>query len=105
MTHFLAYTAILNPWFPAIVIPTLGVVVTIVGTILGVGLLVGFRTRQAATLSGCIIFLFGIGMTAGTGFKSALNASVFAASASGFLLARAPHFPISVDAFREARSR
>jgi thiosulfate dehydrogenase [quinone] large subunit len=101
MSHFLAYTAKLNPWFPASVIPILAVVVTIIETTLGLAFLTGFRVRAAATLSGCLIFLFGVGMTAGTGFKSALNASVFAASASGFLLARAPHFPFSVDAFRE----
>lgn len=105
LSHFLAYTATLNPWFPASVIPTLGVVVTILETSLGLALLIGVRTRTAAALSGCLILLFGIGMTAGTGFKSALNASVFAASAGGFLLARAPRFPITVDEYREARSR
>jgi uncharacterized membrane protein YphA (DoxX/SURF4 family) len=104
MSHFLAYTVRLNPWFPASVIPTVGVVVTIIETTLGLALLLGFHTREAATLSGCLIFLFGVGMTAGTGFKSALNASVFAASAGGFLLARAPHFPMSVDGFRTARA-
>jgi uncharacterized membrane protein YphA (DoxX/SURF4 family) len=103
MTHFLAYTATLNPWFPAAVIPALGVFVTVVETALGIALLAGIQTRLAAHASGWLILLFGIGMTAGTGVKSALNASVFAASASGFLLARAPRFPASVDARREAR--
>jgi uncharacterized membrane protein YphA (DoxX/SURF4 family) len=104
MSHFLVYTAKLNPWFPQSVIPALGVTVTIVETMLGVSLLFGFQTRQAASLSGWLILLFGFGMTAGTGVKSALNASVFAASAGGFLLARARRFPVSVDALREGRS-
>jgi thiosulfate dehydrogenase [quinone] large subunit len=101
MSHFLAYTEKLNPWFPKSVIPPLGLMVTIIETTLGLALLFGFQTRHAARISGWLILLFGIGMTAGTGFKSALNASVFAASSSGFLLARARHFPFSVDTLRE----
>jgi uncharacterized membrane protein YphA (DoxX/SURF4 family) len=105
MSHFLAYAATLNPWFPGSVIPALGLIVTILETTLGVALLVGFQTRRAAHLSGWLILAFGIGMSAGTGVKSALNASVFAASASGFLLARARRFPLSVDALREQNAR
>jgi hypothetical protein len=81
------------------------VIVTIIETTLGLALLLGFHTRPAANLSGWLILLFGIGMTAGTGFKSALNASVLAASASGFLLARTRHCPISIDASRDAEGR
>jgi len=40
---------------------------------------------------------FAIGMTVGTGVKSALNASAFAASAGSFLLARLPIYRFTVD--------
>jgi len=43
-------------------------------------------------------------MTAGTGIKSALNASVVAFSACAWLLARAEHYPLSLDAARKARN-
>ena len=105
MTHFMAYAAKLNPWFPVAVIPALACFVTGAETLLAVALLLGFRTRAAAQLSGWLLLAFALGMTAGTGVKSALNASVFSASAGAFLLATSPDYPISVDSFRRMKDR
>jgi hypothetical protein len=49
---------------------------------LALALLLGFHTRKSAQLSEWLLLVFAIGMTAGTGIKSALNASVFSASIS-----------------------
>jgi len=95
--RFLAYTARLNPELPTPLIPMLGVFVTAAEIVLGVALLVGWRTRLAAGLAGLLLLLFAVGMTIGTGIKSALNASVLAASGGAFLLAAATRFPVSVD--------
>ena len=100
MTHFTAYTAKLNPWFPNGFIPVVAWFVTAAETILSVTLFFGFQTRIAAQLSGWLLLAFAVGMTAGTGIKSALNASVFSASAGAFLLAAANAYPFSVDALR-----
>lgn len=86
MQRFQAYTARLNPWFPASVIPPLSWVVTGLEIALGIGLLVGFRTRRVSLLSAILLLAFATGMTAGTGLKSALNASVLSAAACAFLL-------------------
>jgi uncharacterized membrane protein YphA (DoxX/SURF4 family) len=102
MQHFLAYAAKLNPWFPEGVIPFVGVAVTVVETLLGICLLLGFQTRRAAQVSGWLVLAFGIGMTVGTGFKSALNASVFAFSGGAWLLARTREYPMSLDALRRS---
>jgi uncharacterized membrane protein YphA (DoxX/SURF4 family) len=102
MQHFLTYAAKLNPWFPQGIIPFVGAIVTIIESTLGIGLLLGFHTRRAAQFSGWLVLAFGIGMTVGTGFKSALNASVFAFSGGAWLLARAREYPMSVDALRGA---
>jgi thiosulfate dehydrogenase (quinone) large subunit len=96
---------LLNPWFPKQVIPTVGVFVTAAEITLGLALLTGIYTRWAARLSGLLILAFAIGMTAGTGIKSVLNASVLAASACGWLLARAERYPLSVDSLRESPAR
>lgn len=45
-----------------------------------------------------LLTLFALGMTVGTGVKSALNASVFAASAGAFVLATAHSYRWSLDA-------
>ena len=104
MRHFLAYRAVLNPWFPAAVIPAISILVTALEIALAILLLVGFQTRMAAKISAWLTLAFAIGMTAGTGIKSALNASVVAFSACAWLLAKAEHYPLSLDAARKARN-
>jgi uncharacterized membrane protein YphA (DoxX/SURF4 family) len=99
-SHFLAYTARLNPELPAAVIPALGVFVTAAEILTGLALLLGWQTRRFANLAGLLLLLFAIGMTIGTGVKSALDASVFAASGGAFLLATARSLPWSIDALR-----
>ena len=96
--------AVLNPWFPAAVIPAISILVTALEIALAILLLVGFQTRMAAKISAWLTRAFAIGMTAGTGIKSALNASVVAFSACAWLLAKAEHYPLSLDAARKARN-
>lgn len=97
MAHFLPYVAKLNPWFPSTIIPAVGWAVTVAEVVLGILLLIGFQTRWAARLSGWLLLAFALGMTAGTGVKTALDASVFAASGGAFLLATARRYVWSVD--------
>jgi thiosulfate dehydrogenase [quinone] large subunit len=85
--HFLEYTRTLNPWLPARWIPALGWFVTITEIVLGVALVAGVARRLVAALSGALLLAFAVGMTVGTGAKTALDASVFAAAAGAFLLA------------------
>jgi uncharacterized membrane protein YphA (DoxX/SURF4 family) len=105
MTHFMAYAALLNPWFPIRVIPVVAWFVTVAETVLALALLLGFHTRMTAQLSGWLLLAFGIGITAGTGIKSALNASVFSAAAGAFLLATSAAYPLSLDSLRRRRNR
>jgi ketosteroid isomerase-like protein/uncharacterized membrane protein YphA (DoxX/SURF4 family) len=99
--HFLAYAAKLNPELPASWIPVGGWTVTFTESIFAITLLLGFRTRTFALLSGVMLLAFALGMTIGTGIKSALNASVFSASAGAFLLATMREYFWSLDALRE----
>lgn len=94
---FLDSTATLNPWFPDAWIPAVGVLVTAAEVVVGLALLAGWRTRIAGAAAGFLLLAFGVGMTVGTGLKSALDASVFAAAAAGLLLARTGGGPLSVD--------
>jgi len=85
--HFLRYTATLNPLLPTSMIPVVGVTATVCEIILGIALIAGISTPVVAALSGCLLLAFAVGMTVGTGVKTALDASVFVASAAAFLLA------------------
>lgn len=95
--QFAAYTGQLNPWAPAVLIEPLAWFVTVAETVLGFMLVVGLRTRDAALASGVLMGLFALGLTAGIGVKSALNYSVFAASAGAFALAMADSYRWSLD--------
>src|SRR5262245_64599639 len=86
---------------PARVVPAIVWFVTVAETCLGVALIVGLFTRQSALASGVLLFLFSLGMTVGTGVKSALNASVFSASAAAFALAALGTSRWSVDGLRK----
>jgi thiosulfate dehydrogenase [quinone] large subunit len=85
--QFLRYTAALNPLLPASVIPALGAIVTIGEVLLGIALIAGVALPLVGALSGFLLLAFAAGMTLGTGVKTALDASVFAAAAAAFLLA------------------
>ena len=61
--RFVAYTGKLNWSLPQALIPALAIVATFAETLLGVCLLVGWRTRTAALLSGILLILFAITMT------------------------------------------
>ena len=98
--NFLAYTAKLNPWFPASWIPTIGWIATACEVAFGLALIIGYRTRLAAVLSGLLTLAFAIGMIFGIGIHAPLNYSVFAVSAGAFLLAGAERYPWALDNLR-----
>src|SRR5262245_10231663 len=101
--QFTDYTGQLNPWAPAVLIPPLAWFVTAAEIVLGCALILGLRTRYAAFASGVLLALFALGMTVGTGVKSALNYSVLASSAGAFVLATAGSYRWSLDALLTSR--
>jgi uncharacterized membrane protein YphA (DoxX/SURF4 family) len=103
--QFTVYADQLNPWAPAVLISPLAWFVTVAETVLGVALVIGLRTRYAALASGVLLGLFAMGMTVGTGLKSALNYSVLAASAGAFALASERSYRWSLDAMLTSRAK
>jgi thiosulfate dehydrogenase [quinone] large subunit len=103
LDRFAAYAATLNPWAPAALISLIVWIVTLTETCLGTALIVGLWTRWSALCSGVLLLLFALGMTVGTGVKSALNASVFSASAAAFALSNWGVSVWSIDALRLRR--
>lgn len=102
--NFLSYAAKINPWFPASWIPLIGGIATTCEIAFGVALILGFKTRIAAFLSGLLLLAFALGMAFGLGVKAPLDYSVFTASAGSFLLACAESYPWSLDSLRAKRA-
>ena len=104
-TRFTQYTARVNTWAPPTLVPMLAWAATVAEIVLGAALLGGVYTRSAGLASGVLLSLFAVGMTIGTGVKSALDASVFSAAAGAFALALLGPDPWSVDGLRAKADR
>lgn len=85
--NFLDYTAKVNPFVPRPYIPFVGWTATVAETVIAIFLIIGFRLKETAILSGIMLILFAIGMTLGFNVKEPLDYSVYTASAASFLLA------------------
>jgi uncharacterized membrane protein YphA (DoxX/SURF4 family) len=84
--NFLAYTEVLNPLIPKMLIPTFGIIATAAELLFGLCLIIGFKTELIAKLSGALMLIFALAITFSTGIKGAFDYSVFAASAGAFAL-------------------
>jgi|SRR5579864_8771000 len=94
---FLDYTKSVNSFAPASLIPLLAIISTILETTLAFLLLTGYKTRWAALGASLLTLLFALAMTNSFGLKEPLDYSVFAFSASAFLLSTMPDYPWSLD--------
>jgi len=106
-SRFLEYTRTLNWYWPAGMIPLLGIIATAAETLFGLLLLVGWHTRATAVLSGCLLLIFGLSMAFGLGVQAPLNYAVFTGVGGAWLLASCERFPLSVDEllFRRTHSQ
>jgi uncharacterized membrane protein YphA (DoxX/SURF4 family) len=78
--RFVTYTAKLNWFLPAAMISTLAMIATAAETIFGLLLVLGWKTRIAALLSGLLLITFALTMTLALGVKAPRNLSVFSAA-------------------------
>lgn len=102
-SRFLEYTHTLNWYLPAGMILPLGIIATGAEILFGLLLIVGWRTRAAALLSGLLLLAFGVAMTLALGVKAPLNFAVLTGIGGSLLLANCESFPFSVDDFLSRR--
>jgi uncharacterized membrane protein YphA (DoxX/SURF4 family) len=97
--RFVSYTAKLNWFLPAAMIPALAMISTAAETLFGLLLVLGLKTRITALLSGVLLTAFALTMTLALGVKAPLDLSVFSAAGGALLLGTCAEFPFSVDEF------
>jgi uncharacterized membrane protein YphA (DoxX/SURF4 family) len=95
--RFVDYTAKLNWFLPAAMIPALAIIATAAETLFGLLLVLGWKTRITALLSGVLLTTFAVTMTMALGVKAPLNFSVFSAAGGALLLGVCANFPFSLD--------
>ena len=94
---FTSYTASLTPWAPDSLTSSLAWFVTILEIILGLFLILGFKTKLIAQLSGFLLLAFALSMSFTSGIKGPLDYSVFSAAAAAFALSAIPGNALSMD--------
>jgi len=92
-----AYTAKLNWFLPAAMIQAFANVSTAAEILFGLLLVLGWKTRTTALLSGVLLTTFALAMTVALGVKAPLDLSVFSAAGGALLLATSANFPFSLD--------
>jgi putative oxidoreductase len=95
-SHFIAYTAQVNAFAPAAVIPTLAVLATVAEGTFGLTMLLGVRLRLASIGSALLLLLFGSAMVLSG--LSQLQYGVYLMSAASWALATVDASALSVDA-------
>lgn len=95
--RFVEYTGKLNWFLPHGMIPALAVLATCAEILVGLLLLIGWRTRLTALCSGILLVIFALSMTLALGIKAPLNLSVFSAAGGSLLLSTCRAFPLSLD--------
>jgi uncharacterized membrane protein YphA (DoxX/SURF4 family) len=94
--NFMQYTAEVNSFLPAALIPFLAWAATLAETSCGILLILGLWPRWVSLASALLLAAFGTAMAISFGPKSPLDYSVFSASGAAVLLA--------LHAFRQSRS-
>ena len=94
---FEAYTRQLTFFLPQFLSKVSAYIATILEATFGLLLIVGFKIRPVANLTGMLLLVFALCMTVALGVKSALDYSVWVGSAAAFLLAQQHQFPYSID--------
>src|SRR5438552_16316967 len=85
--RFVDYTAKLTWFLPAATIPALAIIATAAEILFGLLLVLGWKTRTIALLSGVLLTTFALAMTMALGVKSSLDLSVFSVAGGALLLA------------------
>jgi uncharacterized membrane protein YphA (DoxX/SURF4 family) len=101
--RFVDYTAKLDWFLPAAMIPAVALTATAAEALFGLLLVLGWKTRITAFLSGVLLTAFALAMTVALGAKAPLNFSVFSAAGGAFLLATSSEFPFSLDNLLRSR--
>ncbi len=96
--NFVAYTAEVNSFAPASLVPFMAVAATSLETLFAVLLLIGYQTRWSALGAAVLTLIFALAMAYSFGIKSPFDYSVFVDCTSAFLLAAMPAYRWSVDA-------
>ncbi|GLU51296.1 DoxX family protein [Dyadobacter frigoris] len=95
--NFVSYTNTLMPFFDKSMANIMAGLATAGEIVFGITLIIGFRTKLAATGSFLLTLFFALSMFAFAGYRAPFTYSVFADSAASLLLASVTVYKWSID--------
>lgn len=95
--NFMVYSNQLNFFAPDLLKEPLAIIATLLEVVFAVSLLIGYRTKITAKLSGLLLVLFAVTMTVAFGIKSTFTYSVWIGAGACFLLANMETYYCSLD--------
>jgi uncharacterized membrane protein YphA (DoxX/SURF4 family) len=97
-SSFIDYTGTLMPFLNRPVVSVMGGIATLLEAVIGILLIVGYKTKIAAIASCVLTLIFGLTMTLFLGIKAPINFAVFIICTASLLLSRIQVYEWSIDA-------
>lgn len=101
--NFVNYSNTLNFFVPASVGEVLAIIATVLEIILALFLLLGFKTKFSAIISGLLLTAFALLMSISVGIKAPFDYSVWTGAAAYFLLSTFNNYKYSIDSLLKNR--
>lgn len=95
--NFINYTSTLMPFLDRPMVNLMGGLATIAEFVIGVLLIIGYKTKYAAVASCILTLLFILSMTIFVGLQQPINFGVFTACTASLLLSSLPNYKWSID--------
>lgn len=96
---FITYTATMMPFLDRPAVTVMGGIASLAEAIIGILLIIGFKTRLAAVASCILTLIFALAMTVFLGIKAPINFSVFTAISASLMLSKITVYEWSIDNF------
>lgn len=94
---FIDYTGTLMPFLDRPAVNIMGGIATFFEALIGILLIIGFKTKQAAIGSCVLTLIFALSMTVFLGIKAPINFAVFPVCTASLLLSTIPFYDWSID--------
>lgn len=96
---FITYTGTMMPFLDRPAVTVMGGIASLAEAIIGISLIIGFKTRLAAVASCILTLIFALAMTVFLGIKAPINFSVFTAISASLMLSKITVYEWSIDNF------
>jgi putative oxidoreductase len=103
--NFIDYTTTLMPFMQRPMVNVMGGIATVSELLIGIFLILGFKTRYTALGSALLTLTFILFMTVFVGIQKPINYGVFTACTASFLLSSLPGYKWSIDDLLNPKSK